>query len=241
MDAAFFLGRRTRFIPRYFAAAIAPFREIQRKIDAAESPYDEPPAGFDPEYGEPAYLEEWIEADEAAQVVGWSAISLLGDSLKLYFKALEQQLRFELSADGKTIAKKAGFVAAYQAAIGEILDTDWTDCPVQFDVIEQIVLARNRAQHGEHLSMLGARHDSKTLAKHQDLIFANENELKMWVAEGADPETWMGPRLEISRESLGTAIVEVQKLADWIDERISDAMARRRRQDQESPQLGCGH
>ncbi|MBY5454636.1 hypothetical protein HFO91_34395 [Rhizobium leguminosarum] len=62
------------------------------------------------------YLEEWVEADEAAQVVGWSAVSLLGDTLKLYFNALEQQLEFKLSADGKTIAKRAGFVAAYRGS-----------------------------------------------------------------------------------------------------------------------------
>ncbi|MBY5415374.1 hypothetical protein [Rhizobium leguminosarum] len=231
MDPAFFLRRRTGFIARYYAAAIAPFREIQRKIDAEESPYKAPPPLFDPEYGEPPYLEQWIEADEASQVVGWSAVSLLSDSLKLYFKALEQVLQFQLGAEGKTIVKKAGFVAAYRTAIGEILDTDWANCPVRFDVIEQVVLARNRTQHGDHLSILGVRHDSTTLEKHQNPIFANDNELKMWVDEGADPDTWIAPQLEITTVSLGTAIVEVEKLAFWIDKRIPDAMARRHKRE----------
>lgn len=228
MDAAFFLRLRTRFIRRYYSTGIRPFREIQRKIDAEESPFDEPPPSFDPEYGEPAFLEEWIEADEAAQVVGRSAVSLLSDTLKLYFKALEQQLEFRLSADGKAIAKKEGFLAAYKGALGELLETDWADCPVHFDVIEQIVLARNRAQHGEHLSILGARHDPKTLTKHRDLIFASEGELRMWVDDGADPDTWLAPRLEITEENLGAAITEVERLADWIEERIPDVWARRR-------------
>lgn len=235
MDAAFFLRRRTRFIHHYYATGVGPFREIQRKIDTQESPYDEAPPFFDPEYGEPAFLEEWIEAEEAAQVVGQSAISLLSDSLKIYFKSLEQQLEFRLSGEAKATAKKEGFLAAYKGALGEILETDWTNCPVRFDVIEQIVLARNRAQHGEHLSILGARHDPKTLTKHRDLIFASEGELKMWVEEGADPETWLAPRLEITEESLRAAITEVEKLAHWIEERIPDVVARRYGRDQKDP------
>ena len=222
MDAAFFLRRRIRFIRDYYATGVEPFREIQRKINSEESPYDEPPPSFDPEDGEPAYLEERIEAGEAAQIVGRSAVSLLSDSLKLYFKALEQQLAFSLSAEGKKTANKDGFLAAYKAALGEVLETDWTNCPVQFDVIEQIVLARNRAQHGEHLSMLDAWHDPKTLTKHRDLIFASEMELKMWLGEGADTNTWLPPRLEITEEGLGAAIVEVEKFADWIEERIPE-------------------
>ncbi|RWF91518.1 MAG: hypothetical protein EOQ45_25495 [Mesorhizobium sp.] len=226
MDAAFFLRRRTRFIRWYYATGVGPFREIQRKIDAQESPYDEPPSSFDPEDGQPAFLEEWIEADEAAQVAGRSAISLLSDSLKLYFKALEQQLEFRLSAEDKATAKKEGFLAAYRGALGGVVETDWTNCPVRFDVIEQIVLARNRAQHGEHLSILSARHDPKTLTKHRNLIFASEGELTMWVDEGADPDTWLAPRLEVTEENLGAAITEVEKLADWIEERIPDVRAR---------------
>jgi len=236
VDAAFFLRLRTRFIGRYYSTGVRPFREIQRKIDAEESPYDELPPSFDPEYGEPAFLEEWIEADEASQVVGRSAVSLLSDALKLYFKALEQQLEFRLSADGKAIAKKEGFLAAYRSALGEVLETDWTDRPVRFDVIEQIVLARNRAQHGEHLSILGARHDPNSLTKHRDLIFASEGELKMWVDDGADPDTWLAPRLEITEESLGAAITEVEKLTDWIEERIPDVWVRRHGRVKQDPE-----
>lgn len=70
MDAAFFLRRRCDFIRRYYATGVQPFREIQRKIGAEESPYDEPPTTFRAEDGESAFLEEWIEADEGAQLVG---------------------------------------------------------------------------------------------------------------------------------------------------------------------------
>jgi len=227
MDAAFFLHRRTDFIRRYYSVSVEPFREIQRKINAEENPFDEPPPSFDPEYGEPAFLEEWIQAGEAAQVVGRSAVSLLSDSLKLYFKALEQQLSFRLSRDGQATATKEGFLEAYKKAVGEVLETDWINCPVRFDVIEQVVLARNRSQHGVHLSILGARHDPKTLTKHRDLIFATEEELRMWTDDGANPESWLAPRLEITDENLGQAIAEVERLAEWLDKRIAEVIERR--------------
>lgn len=228
MDAAYFLRRRTRFIRLYYETGVRPFREMQRKISDEESPYDEPPPGFDPEYGEPAYLEEWIEADDAAQVVGRSAVSVLSDTLKLYFKALERQLFFQLSVEGRRIAAKEGFIAAYRAALGERLGTDWSDCPARFDVIEQVVLARNRAQHGDDILILKPSHDQKTLSKHPDPIFASETELRMWKELGADPGSWMAPHLDVTPENLSAAIDETERLASWIEERIEEMLARRR-------------
>lgn len=227
MDAAYFLRRRTRFIRFYYQTGVEPFREMQRKISEEESPYDEWPPGFDPEYGEPAYLDEWIEADNAAQVVGRSAVSVLSDTLKLYFKALERQLHFQLSSDGRKMASREGFIAAYRAAIGERLAAVWSDCPVRFDVIEQVILARNRAQHGEDILILNPSHDPKTLSKHPDPIFASEGEVREWKERGGDPDSWTVPRLDITPENLSAAIDETEKLATWVEERIEEMLARR--------------
>lgn len=201
---------------------------MQRKISNEESPYDEWPTSFDPEDGEPAYLEEWLEADNAAQVVGRSAVSLLSDALKLYFKALEQQLRFQLSSDGRKIATQHGFVAAYRAALGERLNVDWSDCPVQLGIIEQVVLARNRAQHGDDLLILNPRHDSKTLSNHSNPIFASEPDIQAWKELGGTSDSWMAPRVDVTPENLNAAIDETEKLAAWIEGRIEDMFAHRR-------------
>ena len=133
-------------------------------------------------------------------MVGRSAVSLLSNSLKLYFKALEQQLGFRLSKEGQTTPKKEGFLAAYRDDLGEVLETDWANCIANFDIIEQIVLARNRAQHGEHLSMVTVSHDDKTLRKHRDLVFASETELGVWLEEGGEPISLLAPRLEITEQ-----------------------------------------
>ena len=73
---------------------------------------------------------------------------------------------------------------------------DWADCPIRFDVIEQVVLARNWAQHGGYLSSLIVPHDSKTLRKHPQPFFANEDELKIWTDAGAIRKHCSQPKLE---------------------------------------------
>ncbi|WP_172745791.1 hypothetical protein [Neorhizobium sp. T7_12] len=162
------------------------------------------------------------------QIVGRSAVSLLSDSLKLYLKALERQVEFHLGEEEKATAKKNGFIAAYKMALGKALDIDWAKCPVRFDVIEQIVLTRNRVQHGDSLWALSARYDPPTLTKHRNLIFANDSELETWMNDGADPGTWLAPQVTITKESLDVAVAEVEKLGDWIEAQIQKIDVRRR-------------
>lgn len=229
MDAAFFLKRRTSFIRFFYNESAAAFRNIQAKIEAKESPYDDPPYSEDPE---PPYLEEWMEAETGIEVLGQSCVSLLSDTLKLYFETLQRRVIGYLFDKGlESIQNKEGFVAANKAALGEILKTDWTDCPIRFDVIEQVVLARNRAQHGDYLSSLRVQHDSKTLRKHPQPFFANEEELKLWTDAGGDPNAFFAaPSLEIGRDNLFAAIAAVEQLADWIEGRLDKAWEWRRTQ-----------
>lgn len=165
MNAVFFLKQRTSFIRFFYEESAAAFRNIQAKISARESPFDDRPYSEDPE---PPYLEEWMQAETGVEVLGQSCVSLLSDTLKLYFATLQERvIGYALDKDLESIQSKQGFVAANKLALKDILKTDWTDCPIRFDVIEQVVLARNRAQHGGYLSSLRVPHDGKTLRKHR--------------------------------------------------------------------------
>jgi hypothetical protein len=66
MDILYFLEERTKFTRYYYETAASPFREIQRKIDANEPPFDDPPWG---DSGEPAFLEEWLTAEDGVRVL----------------------------------------------------------------------------------------------------------------------------------------------------------------------------
>jgi hypothetical protein len=94
------------------------------------------------------------------------------------------------------VPKKKGFVPAYKAALGYILYTDWNDCPASFDVIEQVVLARNRAQHGSSLTSFEVAHEGKTLTKYPRPLFATARELQAWEAYGGDRNSLFLPAME---------------------------------------------
>jgi hypothetical protein len=226
MDAVYYLKKRTGFIRFYYEESAKPFGDIQLKIDRGLSPYDDPPWSDD---GEPPFLEEWGDAKTGIDILGHSCVSLLSDTLKLYFQTLQKRvIGFGLSREEESIANQHGFVAAYKAALGYVLDTDWTDCPARFDVIEQVVLARNRSQHGGDLRSFEVSHDGKTLKKHPRPFFASEVEWKTWKDNGGDVDSFFAPTIEITRENLFAAIQETEALADWIEGRMEKAWEWRR-------------
>jgi hypothetical protein len=82
MDVDWFLKERTKFIQQYYGTAVTPFATIKRKIEDGEDPF-EPPYNED---GEPPFMEEWTDADTAIQVVGRTCVTMLSESVKLYFQ-----------------------------------------------------------------------------------------------------------------------------------------------------------
>jgi len=137
VDVVYFLKERTKFIRFYYDQCVMPFAKIKEQIENELPPFDEPPYSEDPE---PPYLDEWIDADTSIQIAGLSCLSMLSDSLKLYFRSLQHRVIGFSFADEESEKKafKNGFVAAYTGSVGQILDTDWSDCPADLKIIEQV-------------------------------------------------------------------------------------------------------
>lgn len=215
MDVLSFLKERTKFIRHFYETAGEPFRETMRKIEADEPPFDNPPYSED---GEPPYLEEWIQAEEGLDVLGRTCLSMLSSSIQLYFKTWESELRIRWEEGERERAFRKGFLRGYLICFGEVLGLSWDECPANLDLIEQITLGRNRDQHPEHISSMRVNHARKDLEKHPHPFFASETERRMY----ADPEMegafLMSPSVHVSREALFTAIEEVEKLAEWLEE-----------------------
>jgi hypothetical protein len=121
MDAAYFLKNRTAFIRFFYDEGAKAFADVKRKIEHELPPYDCPTYS---ESGEPAFLDEWMDAEAALDVLGLACISLLSDSLKLYFQTLRDRV-IGFSFRNEKAAFRQGFPAAYLSALGEILETDW--------------------------------------------------------------------------------------------------------------------
>jgi len=228
MDAFFFLKERTGFIRFFYDTASPSFAEIRRQIKEKLPPFDDPPYSEDPE---PAFLEEWTDTTTAEQILGLVCVSLLSDTLKLYFHTLQKRvIGFAFTEQETRRLKKEGFVAAYLSALGEILETDWSECPADLAVVEQIVLARNRSQHGGDLTSFDVSHDGNTLDKHPRPFFASADELENWPREVGSLSAFLMPSIEITREKLFVAMKQVEMFAEWIETRMDKAQSWRKAQ-----------
>ncbi|MBO2921323.1 hypothetical protein SQW15_18985 [Pseudomonas asiatica] len=212
MDVDFFLKERTAFIKYYYDEAIAPFVETMRKIEAEEAPYV--PPLFDPETmsDEPAFLVEWLRAETAFQLVGQTCVSMLSETLKIFFMTHEDLSGFDMKACGKG-AFKNGFIQGYQAGFAHY-GVDWSQCPVDFDILEQVVLARNSTQHGNHITSTRISHKRDDLKKHSSPVFVSAHEKEMMEQWGG---SWLiEPAIHVTRDALHQAVGEVEKLAEWM-------------------------
>lgn len=125
MDVVYFLNERTRFIRYFYDQGCAAFRQTIADIEAKRPPFEEPPFDPDQDSPEPPFLEEWGDADTGIQVVGMAAVSMLSDTLKLYFHALKQEWGFKPSAElKKRVFDKEGFLAGYKVCLADLLETD---------------------------------------------------------------------------------------------------------------------
>jgi hypothetical protein len=219
MDAVYFLKMRSDFIRFYYDTSAKLFAEVRRCIEEKLPPYDNPPFSEDPE---PPYLKEWMDTATAEQILGLACVSLLSDSLKLYFQTLQRRVIGFAFEDERT-AFKRGFVAAYVGALGDILETDWSDCPADLAVIEQIVLARNRGQHGGDLTTFAITHDGKILEKYPQPFFASADERENWSLEDGSFSSFLMPSIKVTRDHLFAALDHVEALAEWIDSRMGRA------------------
>jgi hypothetical protein len=219
MDAFYFLKSRTEFIRFFYAEGSKGFADVKYQIENGMPPFDDPPYSED---AEPPYLSEWLDAEIAREVLGIACISMLSDSLKLYFRTLQERV-IRFSFENRKAAFRDGFVPAYFAALGEILDTDWSDCPVDRDLIEQVVLARNRGQHSEDITSFDVRYDAAMIEKHPRPFFIGDDEMSVCTSEQGSLASLLMPTLKVSADGLTKALNEVDALAAWIEARMACA------------------
>ena len=217
MDVLFFLKKRTKFIRHFYETAEKPFMETIHKIVNEVSPFDEAPY----EDCEPPFMQEWTEATRALDVLGRCCISMLSASIKLYFKTWESKLCITWDQKLKdNVFKKQGFIKGYQLYFGEVLGLSWDDCPADFDILEQIVLARISDQHPDSIARLEVKHSLSDRRPFSERFFVSDTERKLF----ADPEmadvTWMKPTVHVSREMLFSAIKHVDELGEWLEPKM---------------------
>lgn len=217
MDILFFFSERTRFLRQFYRMAAGPFVERKRKIDDQEEPF-EPPYSED---GEPAFLAEWIEADESLHVLAYSCVSMLAGSLHLYFESWVRQSRRPVDVElTKKVFNKRGKIAGYGAHFEQQFGIDFGSCPADLKLIEEIILARNVVQHPPSITSNWTRYSDDDLQKLRTPFFLNEREAGLFLHDTEDSPRYLLPTVTISEEQLFVAIDEAEKFAGWFEEQI---------------------
>jgi hypothetical protein len=213
-----FLKARTAFIRQFYEVTAAPYLERKRKIEAGEEPFEQP---YCDEYssGEPAYLEEWMEADGSLHVLAYACISMLAASLQLYFKTWESQFRIPAGDLFKAEFKKNGWLAGYKAYFAYYADINFGDCPANLELLEEVVLARNRVQHPEPTMNFKTHYSFNDLKKLSHPFFLDETDEHLLAEVDEGEKRWLlPPTLHVTGEKLIAAIEEVEKFCEWLEE-----------------------
>jgi hypothetical protein len=211
MDLLHGLRDKLRFIESVYGQATACFVDTKRKIENSEGEFDY--SGWDPESfdGEPPFLTEWQEADEALNLLGQACLSLVQSALKEYLDGC-----LFVARAGKPQRKgNESWFDAYQRFFNEQFGIDWSASPVHLPLIEEINLARNDAQHTGREFGMTRYQDARHQERFPKGLFADPT-----FAEMAARSPLMGPvPLRVTAESLQEANKRVLDFCSFIDER----------------------
>lgn len=213
MDVRYFLNRKVNFIRQFYEMSSAPFVERKRQIEAGEEPYVPPYSEDD----EPAFLEEWLEAEESLQVVGRTCISMLAAVFHLYFKTWERQIGIPVDASLRADFKN-GWFNGYKAYFARHFRIRFEDSSSNLGVLEEIVLVRNRDQHPESITMDRSHYSESDLEKLPHPFFIGENDASLFSETEEGERAWlMPPPIRVTPEKLFTALSEVELFAEWLE------------------------
>lgn len=223
MDLSHFLRERTALIRLFYEKGRLPFDQMQKDIEDEVPPWEPPPFNPETDDPEPPFVAEYMQAEHARELIGLFAVSLLSDTLKLYFEELMDDLGIEFKTDkDRKETFKSGWVEGYRQILETVMGEAYASCPVQFDLIEQVVLARNDFAHNTDLIIFRTQHNLKTLKKHPNPLFVGPRyEPPDSFEDDATwkPRSWRrSAKIEVSPESMMVAIAEVELLAAWVQE-----------------------
>lgn len=210
MDILYLFNRRITFLRTFYDRASHPFSETQRQIENQEPPFATPP--FD-ESGEPAYLEEWQDAEEGLEMLGQMCLTFLSTSLRLYLHETRQKLHDILqdSLDPLPNAPKRGFLKYEHWFRHSGISFEYA--PVELKLIREIVETRNLIQHPESIVFMHAHPNAASQERFPRPFFAHPIEKAIAEREpDYDPTV-----LWITRAALLHSVDAVEAFCNWLE------------------------
>lgn len=215
MDIHHFALSRVEFISAFYEKALAPFLETLSLMEEEKYPY-EPVYS---ESGEPQFLSEWSDANQSIDVLGIQCISLLCSTLKLF---LEESLRNVFTSNsGRSVknikteseyksAFKKGWLNGYCQLYEQEFDLNWSESGVNIDLVEELVLVRNRGQHPECITTLCDNFSKSDIEKILSPFFADP------LYDNESFYDFIPPTINPKPEKMKAAFEERIQLINWL-------------------------
>ncbi len=214
MDVRHFLEQRLLFVSQLYTNSAASFVEKKRMIEAEEAPYVPP---YSEDDGEPPFLAEWLEAEASLQVLGHACVSMLSASFHLYFKATERQLRVSAGKKYKSIFKR-GWFHGYKAYFRGEFNVVFEDSQCNLDLLEELVIARNRVQHPESITSHSTHYSEGDLKRLHSPIFIDPRDSELFSEQEEGERSWlMPPAIHVTPEKFLSAVSEVRRFTEWLE------------------------
>jgi hypothetical protein len=228
MDVHIFFKNRIDFLRQLYHTTSAPYIERKRLIDSGESPYDLSSCHED---SEPPFLDEWLEADQSLRVLGQMLISALAASLQLYLKEslvnIPRLVGYQKIKDLRPLEdyrkkfKSEGWLTGYQAYFNKQFGIDFHKSECNLNILEGLVLARNRSQHPDTITSLDVHHAANDLKKAPNPFFVDRQEIEL-LGDEPFPSFFYAPTITAKEVHIETAFSEVEKFCTWLEGNIGE-------------------
>lgn len=216
MDIQYFALSRVEFILGFYEKALSPFVETKRLIEEQKSLYTSEYSESD----EPPFLSEWLDADQAIDVLGIQCASLLCSTMKLFLEeSLKNVFRRNAYRTTKTIKTeeayiiefKKGWLNGYRKLFEKEFNLNWHTSGINLILLEELILIRNRGQHPKHLTMMSNSFSESDLKKIPSPFFIDD-------AHGnKDLYDFLPPIIKPNSEKMKSAFEESTKLINWLE------------------------
>ncbi|WP_431786417.1 hypothetical protein [Vibrio harveyi] len=206
MDIQVFTNERLKFARFFYLEGVKPFKSIQSLIESEQEPYV---PTYD-ESGEPQYIYEWIQAQDGIEAVGLASLSMLSSALQLYMNGWLDRIEAPKGIVAVSRKGNKGWFHALKDGIASH-GVDFAQCPIDVDVLEQLVLARNRTQHSEDITSNSVNHLKQDLDKFQSHVFVKPSD----VPRINDRFNWV--RVHVDESNFSQAAESVEMFCKWLE------------------------
>jgi len=150
------LEDKLRFIEAFYNTAAKPFEKVIQQIENRTGRYRNDPPNFDPEWGEPAYLEELMDAHTSLNLLGQSCLCILQNAFRDFLDGCVVHTRVQKPN------LKGNWFKKYKVFFKQRYKIDWDEAPVNHELLEDVSLTRNSIQHTDgHVSWTLNRKQTK--------------------------------------------------------------------------------